>query len=212
QDAVGRIQARQAPLIAELTEEYADYMDRLSHLSAEQQLVALGFMDTAEAAKATQAAMVAAEVAAGNLSKAVGEELIVQAAQADPVLRAMLESMGLISMGADGTITVNFPEGESVNELLKQTNENLNNLAIAIDLLDGKPDLQITIDAMTKQAEEDLNNIKKQKDDLDGSTAEITIEGDGTSFIRVADGAETRRDEVDGTSATVNIVGDRSGF
>ena len=112
QNDIAAIQANQLPIMAELTEQQAAYISSLADLPAQQQMVALGYLNTAESARTLELAQLAASAASGQLGdtgEATATKIITAAAQADPVLKSMLADMGLISEGADGTITVNFP-------------------------------------------------------------------------------------------------------
>jgi hypothetical protein len=125
------IQANQAPLLADLTDKQAAYIDELANLPAEQQLVALGYMDAAESAKAMELAQLAAQAASGALGDQgtiTAAKIIDAAANADPVLRAMLEDMGLISEGVNGEVVVNFSNAP-------QLTDNVNALKSSIDAL-----------------------------------------------------------------------------
>ncbi|MEJ7800532.1 MAG: hypothetical protein WKF60_08440, partial [Ilumatobacter sp.] len=113
------IQAKQAPLLAELAYQQMLYVDEISKLPAEQQLLALAYMDSAEAGKALELQTLAISAANGELGEGGGEfaaDIIEGAAAADPILKAMLVDMGLISVGADGTVSVNMA-GDGVSEL-----------------------------------------------------------------------------------------------
>jgi hypothetical protein len=185
EENLNRIRAKQLPLLDEAHEQYTELIADISRMDAKQQMITLGFMDATESMKAQQAVMLATQAAYGELG-AAGEEtatrIIQGAVAADPVLKAMLEDLGLISVGADGTVTVNFPEGESINELLDKTNRNLEDLAIAIDLIDGKPDLEITVKYLENEARQKIAQTKKAMDDLDGTTASVSVVANTTPF------------------------------
>lgn len=119
QDAVLAIQIRQAPILAELAERQADYVESVAALPAEQQLVTLGFMDTTLAAQAMQIQMLATSGASTDALNAV----IGGAIAAQPILGEMLESMGLITMHEDGTFTLNVEGGDQLSELTQSIND-----------------------------------------------------------------------------------------
>lgn len=136
-DNLDAVQAIQAPLIAEMTEQAAAYTDELLAMEPAQQLVALGWMDSATSAKAMEIAMLGASAAAGDLGVNGMEafaSLVMGASQADPVLKALLIDMGVISEGADGTITINTDGLESAKADLDDINTTLGHL---IDTLKG---------------------------------------------------------------------------
>ena len=131
QEATAVIQAKQAPILADLADKQAAYLEKVEAMKPAQQLAALGFMDDAESAKAMQLQSMAAAAAMGELGskgEASTTKIIQGAAEADPALAAMLASMGLISQGADGTITVNFPAGQSVQDAINGLQSSINNL------------------------------------------------------------------------------------
>ncbi len=181
QDDILEIQSKQAPLLADLTEEQARYMDHLADLPASQQLVRLGFMDSAESAKALAAAELAAAAANGELG-AAGEEtatkMITAAAEADPVLRAMLENMGLISVGADGTITVNFDSVEDANASLDDVVGILRELRDVIAEVFG-----IVIDSNAASQRDALQGVIDRLNELNGKqvTYYVSASGNGVS-------------------------------
>lgn len=123
QEDVLRIQAKQLPVMAQLTEQYAQYIDGLADASAEEQTVALGYMDTAKAAQAMGLAQLAATAAMSGNTEAAGA-MIVAMAEADPILKAMLIDMGLLSE-KDGKLTVDFGDVGDADAALKTLNGTL---------------------------------------------------------------------------------------
>lgn len=166
QEDILTIQAKQAPMIATSVAALQDYVETLSTLPPEQQAVALGWLDANEATKANQIVAMAAAAANGELGesgKIATEKMIQGAVAADPYLKAMLLDMGLISEGADGTITVNFEGAASTQATLDDLNSTL--LTIA-DLLDnGKLDgsINITVKGI-EQAEAARAELEKLQD------------------------------------------------
>ena len=135
QNDVARIQAKQLPIMADLIEGQAEYMDKLADLDPLNQTIALGYMDTTKAAQAQNLVMLAGAAAAGEYG-AMGTEMatniITAAAQADPVLKAMLIDMGLISEGADGEIDIKFTRAKSLNDDLQRLIESIDALVVAL--------------------------------------------------------------------------------
>jgi hypothetical protein len=135
QEDLLRIQTKQAPLLADLADKQTKYIDQLADLPPQQELVALGWMDQNEALKATNALQLAAAASAGEYGaagQAAAEQAITAQAQADPAFAAMLEDMGLISVGADGTISVNFPDSETIQEAVDGLSESVDALTVAL--------------------------------------------------------------------------------
>lgn len=181
QDDVLKIQADQAPIIAKLTEEQQRYMDHLADLTPEQQALRLAYMDTGEAAKAQTALTLAAAAANGELG-AAGEKtasaMISAAAEADPYLRAMLEDMGLITVGADGTITVNYDDVVNSKASMDDLLGALNTLIELISQAFG-----IDISYNDNGAEQALNSIVGLLNSIDGRsvTYYVNQSGNGVS-------------------------------
>lgn len=125
------IRTKQLPLLDEADKAYAREIDRISHLSAEQQTVALGFLDAAKARElqeATALAAAAAETEAGSSARQAAEETIKAKAIADPVFRAMAESIGLITTDKEGNITVNFDNADTLKDAVDRLTESLDEL------------------------------------------------------------------------------------
>lgn len=136
QASLGVILANQAPLLADLAAGQADYVAGLADLSAEEQLLALAYMDSANAGKALELQTLAISAANGELGEggmAFAEDVIAGAAQWDPILKATLLDMGTISEGADGTITVNMA-GDGVSEI-EALNTTLQQLAGSFEVM-----------------------------------------------------------------------------
>lgn len=128
QQDVLAIQAKQAPLIADATQAQERYMDEISKLPAEQQRVALAYMDTSTSMKAQSALALAAAAANGELGAAgqkAAADIIAGAAAADPYLQSILEDMGLITV-TDGEITINY-------DSVKDTDASISDLIAKLD-------------------------------------------------------------------------------
>jgi len=144
QDWMNKILAMQAPLMADLVSGQENYIEGISRMPADQQLLTLAYMDSAEAGKALELQTLAISAANGELGAGGGEfaaGIIEGAAQADPILKAMLVDMGLISVGADGTVTVNMA-GDAMTEMEALTNS-VDALTVA---LGGVPPVHLTVD------------------------------------------------------------------
>lgn len=204
QEHILTIQAKQAPLIRDQVVAYEDYLQQVADMPAEQALIALGWMDSTTAMRAMEFQTLAVAAATGQLGEN-GEEvfsnMIIGAAQADPVLKALLIDMGLISEGADGTITVNLDgveEGKSEIALLTDAIVNL------IDLFDdGEINGSFVLDA-EDNASEVVRTVRENVEDLDGETAtvEIHLNDYATAGINTAAWALSA---LDGTVASTTI-------
>jgi len=151
------VQANLAPTLADAVRQQAEYIGSLQDLTPEQQLAALGFMDTAESAKAMQLAQLAAASSTKEM-QASTTTMITEMAKSDPVLKQMLLQMGLISEGADGTITVNYDEANSATTAMNNLTESIDALIIA---LGGIPPIHTS------------SNAKDTQKDVSGLTDEI---------------------------------------
>jgi hypothetical protein len=191
------VQAGLAPVIADATRRQAEYIDSLQDLDTQGQLAALGFMDQAQSMKALEIAQLAA-ASSTDTQKAATTAMITEMANADPVLAAMLEKMGLISVGADGTITVNFDEATSATDAIEKLNtsiEALTDLIADIFNVDTDTDAattQVAVEALTGA----VNGIPK----------------DVTTYVHLVDNASLKAAEIrdiltllDGTTATTYV-------
>jgi hypothetical protein len=174
------IQAKQAPLLADLAQAQAEYIDGLSKLPADEQLAALAMMDSATAAQAQELAMLAASAAAGELGAEgtkMAESLIVGAAQANPGLAAVLENIGLINE-TDGVISVNFPNATNLADTLQSLQTAITDLVTATYMLIVAADPD---DAFT-----DIASVKAAVEGLPDGT--VKISADTTSFWNMIGG------------------------
>jgi hypothetical protein len=134
QNDVARIQAKQLPIMADLIESQAKYIDGLADLDPMNQMVALGYMDATKAQQAQNLVMLAGAAAAGQygaLGTQMATDIITAAAQADPVLKAMLIDLGLITE-TEGEIDIKFTRAKSLNDDLQDLVASINALVIAL--------------------------------------------------------------------------------
>lgn len=204
QEDILTIQAKQAPVLAELMAGTQDYVETLATLPPMQQAVALGWMDANEATKANQILAMAAAAANGELG-AKGKEattaMIQGAVAADPYLKAMLLDMGLISEGADGTITVNFDGAEQVGATLDDINTSILTLA---DLLDnGKIDGSIDIEVKGREEIEAAQHALEAMSKFADQTITVTVNAAGNA-LRGAGGGGFTGDLVPGTGGYID--------
>jgi hypothetical protein len=196
------VQVNLAPTLAEAVNEQANYINSLQDMTATQQMAALGWMDNAEAAKAMSLAQLVAASTTDTM-QASTQEMITAAAAADPVLKAMLEDMGLIS-AEDGT--VNFDTNaetiqESVDHLTTAilgltdviinvpfvtTDTNAPDTQIGVDNLhgaiDGIPDSHGTNIYATDNASGVIGGVSQELDNINGKTASTYLNNYVTTF------------------------------
>lgn len=167
QAAVTEIQIRQAPILAKLTEEYAKHVQEVANMSAAEQLVTLGFEDATESMKLQQAVALAAAAAndeLGAAGEATAQKIIEGAVAADPVLKEMLKSIGLITE-SDGEIKINFPEGRSVTDAVDTLTVAVASL---ITTLGGVPPEVVTDVVVNVTGEGQLGGLLSTLNDIDG--------------------------------------------
>ena len=204
QEHVLTIQAKQAPIIRDQMVAYEDYLQIVADMPAQQQLIALGWMDSSTAARAMEFQTLAVAAAMGDLGtngEAVFTDMITGAAQADPVLKALLIDMGLISEGADGTITVNLDGAEGARSEIGALNESI---GILIDLLDdGEINGSFRIDA-TDAASPVIRTARQNLEDADGDSATMSIHLNDFASLGIS-AAQLALNALDGKVATTTI-------
>ena len=173
QDDVASIQVKQLGYNAEMLSQYAETIDAIEQMGEAEQRRALAMMDSSEAAKVNEAATIAYRVAMGELSETIGTDLIEGMARADPLLADLLEQYGLIEQGADGEITVNFPDKESLTDAVGALNDSIKEL---IDLLDGEKEIKVESNAPEKT--EEVRTLYNEVVGLDGYVANVTVNAD----------------------------------
>lgn len=197
QNDILTMQALQAPLMAELVAQQEARIHALSSESAEVQLVALAWMDSATAAQAMEIATMAATVAAGDLGVA-GEQafagFIEGALAANPLLEGLLTDIGLVARDHEGNLiitTEGFEQAASEMELLTQSILLLADL-MDNNVIDGSVQLEI-------EGNDELNELYGDLLDFHGTEANATADvemGEGAAGLetmeeRLADWAGT---------------------
>ena len=160
QDDVLAIQTRQAPVLADLTEAQADYMDKVAAMGPEQQAFNLAMMDSATSAQALQ-------LATGLLGDQgdVFAPMVEAAANLDPYLATILDQMGLISQQEDGTWTVTLDD---------QATSPMEDLAASMrDLTDQIYILTTYLD--DDEANDGISQLESQLADLSAFVATPTV-------------------------------------
>lgn len=129
------ISARQLPILDAADAALARQIDKISHLSAEEQTAALGFLDANEAMQLQEAvalAAAAANTALGSSSRKAAEEIITAKAETDPVFAAMAEKIGLITRDRTGHIKVNFDNADTLQDHIDSLTESIDALTLAL--------------------------------------------------------------------------------
>lgn len=173
QEDLNAIRANQLPLLDSQVTKLAAYVDGLTDASAAEQQQALYLMDSANQAKVAAAYSTAYAASLGEIPPDVATQIVADAAQADPILADILESFGLIEVGADGVITLNFPDKTVLDDTTTAIN-NLNNSQIEIFLamIDGKA------------TEEEIAAVEEHLVNVDGKrvTASVAVEVDDSGL------------------------------
>jgi hypothetical protein len=173
QEDLNAVRANQLPLLDSQVTKLAAYVDGLADASAAEQQQALYLMDSANQAKVAASYSTAYAASLGEIPPEVATQIIADGAQADPILGSILESFGLIEVGANGVITVNFPTKSVLDDAATAVN-NLNNSQIEmfLALIDG----QVT--------QQELADVESHMVEIDGKkvTAEVAVEVDDSSL------------------------------
>lgn len=193
QEQLNGIRAQQLPLLDRQMASYRAYIDRLGEASTAEQQQALYLQESANQAKVAASYSTAYAASLGEIPEDVATEIIANGAQADPVLKAILEDFGLIEVGADGEVRVNFPDAAT-----------LDTVTAAIDnLTETQIELFIAMSG-GEIAEETVASLSDNLAEIDGrqATATATVEGQGADTI-----ADTKEalDGIDGTTATATV-------
>jgi hypothetical protein len=179
-ESILEIQAKQAPVLAELTDAQADYMEQLADLPAEQQAIALGWMDANTAAQANQAISMAAAAANGELG-ASGKEAFAAYLQGaialNPMLKTILEDIGLLN--SDGTI--NFGVAESTMSDIDRLTLAITGLVDVFD--DGELNGSFSIDV---EGKDEVDDAVYTINSADGTNATSTYTIDVQTTINGA--------------------------
>lgn len=166
------IQAQQAPTIAAMVDAQADYIEGLRTGTAEEQMRALAYMDSATSAQALQ-------LAQGYLqNQDVFGPMITQAAALDPYLAIILEDMGIITRGADGSITL--AGVDTAQSELSVLTDAIRQLTIAqwVATFDGDPGkAELAYETVMGDAEAWDNLTSTSTIDADTAPADTAIAG-----------------------------------
>lgn len=194
QQDLNSIRAQQLPLLAEQEAAYGAYISRLEQAGVAEQQQALYLMDSANQAKVAAAYSTAYSASLGEIPEDVATEIIAEASQADPILADILEKFGLIEVGADGNVSVNFEDATTLQDVTTSL-DRLNNtqIQIAIAMADG----ELTAD--------EILALKENVVDLDGETATVTVDADTDTARGEIGGASADVADLDGKSATVSV-------
>ncbi len=236
QEDLNLMRANQIGALEDASSAYSRYIARLSNASAEEQTHALYLMDTANQTKVATAYSTAYEASLGNIPKDVATEIIANGAMADPVLAGILEDYGLIEMGADGTVTVNFPDAseEALNKfqdafgegnvtmtadgLIVVTNDDGNQLVYDQfgNLVDKtvKANIEVTLSHSSGLDSDTIGGILAGRGmsaadaGVNETAVAVKVGADTTEFDTALEEAKTSAIEFSNTTYTSDIAGD----
>lgn len=170
QDDLNVVRAMQIPLLAEQQLAYERNIGALTQMTAQEQQHALMLQDSGIQAQIAQQYSLAYSASIGEIPKSVVTEMIANTAQADPAMASILEQMGLIEIGAEGEITVNFPDADA-------TIGAINRMTIAFLTFEAAArgvepyDLAVNI-----YGEEEAKELFGLLDEHDGTTSTTTLQ------------------------------------
>jgi hypothetical protein len=168
QEDLNTIRAAQLPLLEQSQLAYEANIDRISQMGAAEQRMTLALQDTAVQQQIATQYATAYSASLGEIPEEVATRMIVESAEADPMLKDILLNLGLISE-TEGIITVNFPDGPTVQESVMALTESIDALVFAIT---GIP--VIHIDAETDDALSGISSVQQHILNLDGQNATVT--------------------------------------
>lgn len=173
QEDLNAMRAAQLPLLAQEQVAYEAQIDAISQLPALEQRRALALQDSAVQAQLATQYATAYQASVGEIPEEVATQMIVSAAEADPVIADLLLNMGLIEEGADGELRVNFPDGDTVQQSIMMLTDSVDALTLAMG---GVPPLRVEAD--TAAAEAAIGTIEGLTRDIDGRVVRTAVEAD----------------------------------
>ena len=107
--------------------------------------------------------------AIGEVPKDVTTKMILEAAEADAGIKDLLLNLGLIQQNGDGTISVNFPDAESVGALIDRLTLALLHM---LALTEGKGVYQLAVEIC---GEAEARRLPGMVSDADGKTSTMNF-------------------------------------
>lgn len=128
QEHLNKMRADQLPLLEAEQLAYEKQIAAISELEPLEQRRVLAMQDSAYQAQIASMYSTAYSASLGEIPEDVATSIIVSAAEADPILKDLLLNFGLIEEGADGTISVNFPDGPTVQDTIMELTDSIDAL------------------------------------------------------------------------------------
>jgi hypothetical protein len=115
--AANEIQVKQIDIVSEGADATADYLERISKLPEAEQALALAWADQDLAGRALEIAGLSEQFSTmGATQQQAFATMVTSAAEADPQLARILESMELIEKQADGTYELKVPSDQAKSD------------------------------------------------------------------------------------------------
>jgi TP901 family phage tail tape measure protein len=206
QEDLNVVRANQIPLLEQQQVAYEQHIRRIAEMTdAQQQQQALALQDAQFRSQVAEQYATAYAASLGEIPEEVATNLIVSAAEADPVLFDVLESMGLIEEGADGEIRVNFPDGPTVQESITELTASIDALTLA---LGGIPPAHVEVTGV-EEATAQVDTARNSLADFNGATAygALYAEDNASGTISIAQGNLALWDNSQGIG---DILGDNA--
>lgn len=193
QDDLNVVRAKQLPLLAQEQAAYEQNIERIAGLNAVEARRVLLLQDTAVQTQIAGLYSQAYAAAIGEVPKEVATKMILEAAEADAGLKDLLLNLGLIQQNADGTISVNFPDAESVGASIDRVTLALLHMQAAAE---GKTVYEVAVEIY---GEEEAKRLLGMVEDADGTTSTMNFTvvsqgldaaGNTVETIKLADGTQ----------------------
>ena len=142
EENLNAIRTKQLPILEQTSQAYADYIDAIRQMPADEQMSVLGWMDTGLQARVQQFADLGNELRAlGPAGSEAMQQVVNGIVKTDPVLTEMLENLGLIEEQANGDYTINMDAVGAMDSIGRLT-ASIDALTLA---LGGVPPLHLDV-------------------------------------------------------------------
>lgn len=141
---LNKMRADQLPILNDTTQAYLEQIQAISELGAEEQMVALGWMDSGMQDRVQQFMDLTAEMNNfGAEGEAAMQQVIDGIVATDPVLTAMLDDLGLIEQQLDGSYTLSLDAEGAVSDIERLT-ASIDALTVALGGTPPSYDINVT--------------------------------------------------------------------
>jgi hypothetical protein len=199
QEDLNAIRAAQLPLLAEAQVAYEANIDRISKMGAEEQRLTLALQDSSMQAQIAAQYATAYSASLGEIPPEVATRMIVEAAEADPMLKEILLNLGLISE-TEGVISVSFPDGPTVQETVVELTRSIDAL---ITQLGGIPPIHLTADTADAQAA--IDTVQADADIWGSTNRQAILTANNSAAISATAAAQSVANAFGNTTATATL-------